>query len=100
VIPDRYEFGRAMLRMFTENGRMQEAHFSLLRSELSSMRSNWVYVYSGLIAEKKITKIEDLERPDKIELINYAKEIAPALDGEKFKDLCRSLVTIEYFLNQ
>lgn len=102
MIPDRIEFGLYMLDLFTQNERMTKAHIKLITSEYSSMRSNWVYVYSGLVAEKKIKKIEEMADDEKDKLWEYAKELRPdisALTKEQAKDLCRSLVTIEYLLN-
>lgn len=100
MIPDREKFARTMLDLFSQSEQMRQAHLALLASDLSSMRANWVYVYNGLIHEGKIDPIEKLPKKNKLELWNHAKEIAPNLDIEKSKDLCRALITIEYFLNQ
>lgn len=106
----RYELGLYLIETFHPPVRkeedlahleqMKKAHLSLLSSEFSSMRGNWVFVYKGLVKSGKVKPIEQLEQSEKMELWNHAKEMGPKLNSDQLVSLCKSLYSIEYYLNE
>jgi hypothetical protein len=98
-MPEHWEtFANNLVNIFKQNEGMRDAHLMLLGSPLSSMRSNWVYIYSYATKRGLFNPIDKLPEDEKKELWNHAKEIGKELNKEQLIDLCKSLITIEYYL--
>lgn len=94
---------KEMVRIMEQSEPMKQAQLSLItKKESKSQREVWLAIYHNAIHRKLFKPIEDLDKQEKADLKAFGWELCKdkGLSMEEIVQVCRCLVTIEYYLQK
>ena len=97
------DIAEKMIRMIERSDFEKQTMLRLIaKKDSKSQREMWLSFYRSLINRELMITIQEIPEPEKSELKAYAYSLYKdnGLTQEEAMDVCRCLVTIEYYLQK
>lgn len=97
------DMAKEMIRIIEQSDLNKQTTLNLIaKKESKSQREMWLSFYRSLINRGLMITIQEIPEPHKSELKSYAYSLYKdnGLTQEEAMDVCRCLVTIEYYLQK